>query len=260
MLLWQHKKMLKIQYCLQLSAVVILLHAVVLVLILLQSNIGYDELEVIASTSYDLGADVIVVPFSNIKPEEVITTEQKQPSIKKATTLVQAPKQKAPKKIPSKLEAKLKVKKVEPQIEKPQVVEKKSDESKVSEKAEGVEQTQKQEVKSALEKKEPFRSGNSKPSAQKLQKQISTKELKSLNIQQAIAQQVNLHWQPPEGFADDLQAIITIALNYKGEVDAIDMKEGSGVLAYDIHARSAIYAMQFPRACWGKKITITFKQ
>jgi len=43
------------------------------------------------------------------------------------------------------------------------------------------------------------------------------------------------------------------------DVTDVDTKQSSGVFAYDVHARSAVYEMQFPKACWGKIITISFK-
>ncbi len=271
MLLWQHKNRFKAQYCLQLVGCVLLLHLIVFIYVLLQSNMGYDELSVIASTSYDLGADVIVVPFKKVVEQPAIV-ERQVVSVKQETTVAEVSKikpiKKAPKRVTPKPEAKPEVKKVEPPIKESNTTEKAkpakttSDDQKMLEnpqKIKKIEKTQKREVEAPPVKKEPIKRAGPKPVVSTAQKkQIGTKQLRALNTQQAIAQQVNLHWQPPEGFAHDLKAIVAITLDYKGDVDALDMKESSGVLAYDIHARSAIYAMEFPRACWGKKITITF--
>ncbi len=252
MLLWQRKNRFKAQFCLQLVGCVLLLHLIVFIYVLLQSNMGYDELSVIASTSYDLGAGVVVVPFKKVVEQPAIG-EPEVVSVKQETTIAEVSKIKSivkvPKKVTPKPEVKSKAKKVEPPIKESKTTEKPKAEDPVKEIAKPSQDlVTEKAIKSAA-----------KPVAPKVhKKQIGTKQLRALNTQQAIAQQVSLHWQPPEGFAHDLKAIIAITLDYKGEVDALDMKEGSGVLAYDIHARSAIYAMEFPRACWGKKITITF--
>lgn len=256
MLLWQHKNRLKAHFCFQLISFVFVLHLIALICVLLQSNFDYDELHIDASMSYDGGADVMVVPFFNSPPEPAQMIEPEQAAImpvKKETTLASFDKLRSlPKGSDESLRTGGEKGKTEQSIKEPEVLQKTE-----------VAQTEKQgdvAIANKVEKahKDASKEAASEKNVPKVQKKISTNELRALNIQQAIAQQLNLHWQPPAGFADDVQATVAITLTYNGEVDDITMKESSGVPAFDIHARSTLYAMEFPRACWGKKITITF--
>ena len=75
-----------------------------------------------------------------------------------------------------------------------------------------------------------------------------------------IARELHKHWHPPHGLSEELSAMLEIELNRDGSIHEVVTKQGSGVLMYDIHARNAVYAMQFPKACWTTTITITFNQ
>jgi hypothetical protein len=229
-------------------------------LVFVQSTIDVDDLHIIASKRYELGADVMIVPFKSfdkLRMTEEEPIEQKKVSLKslpEKTTLV--------KELKPVVQKKEITKKIESKVDKADI-KKTFDKLRAGEK----EMPKKEEIKKDIETK----SGKQKEqllikkqpqqTVSKAQpQQISTKQFQTMNIQRAIAQQVQKHWQPPAGFADDIQVTLAIELNYKGEVADIDMIESSKVLACDIHARSAVYEMQFPKACWGKKITITFKQ
>lgn len=256
--------MLKFSFCLQLLFLVFLFHLFILVLVFVQSTIDVDDLHIIASKQYELGADVMIIPFKKIVEQPIEQKKVSLESLPEKTTLVKELKPVVQKKeITKKVESK--VDKVD--IKKPFDKITSSQDVAAQEKAGEKEMPKKEEIKKDIETKsskqkeqlsisKQFQQVVSKPQPQ----QIGTRQLQTMHVQRAIAQQVQTHWQPPAGFADDAQVTLAIELNYKGEVADIDVIESSQILVFDIHARSAVYAMDFPRACWGKKITITFKQ
>jgi len=89
---------------------------------------------------------------------------------------------------------------------------------------------------------------------------VGQEELDAMQLQEKIQHEVAQHWKPPCGLGDDLTCLIAVMVNWDGTIESITMQQQSGVLAYDVSARSAVRAMQFPRAAYGKEIVITFKQ
>jgi len=76
----------------------------------------------------------------------------------------------------------------------------------------------------------------------------------------ALQEEISSQWKPPVGLAKDLECQISIELAADGTVLKSAVNESSGVLVYDVAARSAVRKINFPRWAYGKEFTIAFKQ
>lgn len=77
---------------------------------------------------------------------------------------------------------------------------------------------------------------------------------------ECIEQEIVSRWRPPCGLAKDLSCQIKCSIGGNGTVVACKIEKSSGVLIYDMAARSAARAMTLDRWAWGKEFTIIFKQ
>ena len=252
MLLWQRKNLPKITFGAQLAGIIVLMHAVALLLLCVHSVAVHDELSIDLSQSYLIGADIIVVPFQKtIKQPAVAALKPIVQQVKRDTTVIKdvkaiQSKPESAKSAPLSKEAVKEAapeiaKKIEPVVPKPEAP-----------------NIEKQEATQApIAQHLPAKS--IAPVAQSAPHYIGTRQLQTMKIQQAIVEQVQMHWAPPEGLEPELEVILSIHIGMNGDVTDIDTQQSSGVFAYDVHARSAVYEMAFPKVCWGKTITIAFK-
>ncbi|TET05802.1 hypothetical protein E3J79_04225 [Candidatus Dependentiae bacterium] len=81
----------------------------------------------------------------------------------------------------------------------------------------------------------------------------------TLQIQQYIQNEISHYWRPPIGLLDDLICKIRIQIDNNGTVSNAVIEESSGVLVYDLAARSATNSLLLPCWAWGKEFTINFK-
>jgi hypothetical protein len=75
----------------------------------------------------------------------------------------------------------------------------------------------------------------------------------------ALQNELSKYWAPPPGMADDCKCQLTACIDRTGVVSDVMVQESSGVLIFDITARSALLAVAWPVWSWGSSITITFK-
>jgi hypothetical protein len=80
------------------------------------------------------------------------------------------------------------------------------------------------------------------------------------HMYECIEQEIVSRWRPPRGLSKDLVCQIKCSIGGSGTVVACKFEKSSGVLIYDMAARSAARAMMLPRWAWGKDFTIIFKQ
>ena len=81
---------------------------------------------------------------------------------------------------------------------------------------------------------------------------IGQLEQDALQLQEEIQREIEQHWKPPVGLGDDVVCQIQAIIGWDGTVHSLHIQQKSGVLAYDMHARSAVLAMKFPEAAWVK--------
>jgi len=65
-------------------------------------------------------------------------------------------------------------------------------------------------------------------------------------------------WHPPVGIHDGCQCQLRVAVGSDGAVRNVRVVDSSGVLMFDIAARSALCSAQMPKWTWGTSIDITF--
>lgn len=116
-------------------------------------------------------------------------------------------------------------------------------------------QTQKNQQKQQPAKKQtPSKKEQPKPQAKKQD------DFDTPRIQQYIQSEVSKRWTPPIGLPDDLVCEVTIQVGGDGVVTDAIIEESSGVLVYDLSARSAAALLSLPRWAWGKEFMISFNQ
>ena len=79
-------------------------------------------------------------------------------------------------------------------------------------------------------------------------------------MHECIEQEIVSRWKPPRGLSKELTCQIKCCIGGDGCVVSCILEKPSGVLIYDMSARSAARAMSLPRWAWGKEFTIVFKQ
>jgi TonB family protein len=89
---------------------------------------------------------------------------------------------------------------------------------------------------------------------------LGQEEWYSLQVQEALQAELVKHWNVPAGLATDLMCQVAVVVNRQGVIEKVRIIESSGVLAFDISARTAASKMQLPLIARGKEFVITFKQ
>lgn len=89
---------------------------------------------------------------------------------------------------------------------------------------------------------------------------VGQEEMLAIQLQQSLTQEVVQHWKVPAGLSKDLVCEVAVVVNWQGEVQNARIAKTSGVLMYDISARTAVVKMKLPKIAWGKEFIITFKQ
>lgn len=74
----------------------------------------------------------------------------------------------------------------------------------------------------------------------------------------ALVRALSRTWRPPRGLSTDLSARMRVALATDGRVLGVDVEKGSGVMAYDMAARGALWRAEYPQVFWGKAIVVAF--
>jgi hypothetical protein len=89
---------------------------------------------------------------------------------------------------------------------------------------------------------------------------IGREELALLQMQAAIEQEISTIWKPPYGLSKDLTCEIMAIIGTDGKALKTTVQKSSGVLIYDVAARTALAKVSMPSWAHGKEICITFKQ
>ena len=86
---------------------------------------------------------------------------------------------------------------------------------------------------------------------------VGQEEWHALQLEQELERALESEWRPPQGMGS-LQCQFFVAVESAGAINSIELKQSSGVLAYDLAARMALERMSMPRIAYGKQIYITF--
>lgn len=89
---------------------------------------------------------------------------------------------------------------------------------------------------------------------------VGQQEYDALGMQTYLQQELSANWQPPQGLPADTSCEISFVVDWHGKANTVAVSKSSGALVYDISARSALLAMEFPDWARGKAFKITFKQ
>lgn len=265
MLLWQRKNMPRLAFSFRLGFLVLFMHCIAILFLFKQSISVHEELHVSSAHNYIIGADIVVVPFKKIIAEQPVSASKPlaQESQRNATELKDLQRPANKKSVPAtkKVEAKKTVTE-KPVTPDPVVPEAAPVKEKIEPERPPVENRSVEKPKPAVEQssleKPKAEEKKAVPVQQPAKQYIGTRQLRMMQIQQAIVEQLQIHWHPPEGFEPDAEVILSVHIGTGGEVADIEMKQSSGICVYDVHARSAVYEMQFPKACWGNTVTISF--
>jgi len=90
--------------------------------------------------------------------------------------------------------------------------------------------------------------------------QANYREVEAHRRQVLLQKELAKCWKPPIGVPHDCVCEIKVVVNWNGIVKELDVAKSSGVLMYDVTARSALHTMKMPAWSKGKSLTITFKQ
>jgi len=88
---------------------------------------------------------------------------------------------------------------------------------------------------------------------------ISYADARTAHQYTILQHEFSKHWAPPPGVADECTCRLTVCVDRAGMVNDVVVEESSGVLIFDIAARTAVLAVEWPAWARGTSITITFK-
>jgi len=178
-------------------------------------------------------------------PKKVVAPPKKpapKPQVKD-TGQKAKPQEQAPKKVTQKEQPKQ-------QQKKPAPAEKKSAEQKKAQ------EPQQQQVNEQQLNQNQVGSGQTMPAAQPR----AVEDYDTPQIQQYVQNEISQKWTPPIGLPEDLMCEIIIQVGNDGSVEDSKIEKSSGVLIYDLSARSAASSLSLPRWAWGREFTISFNQ
>lgn len=89
---------------------------------------------------------------------------------------------------------------------------------------------------------------------------VEQPEWYALQLQEALQSELVQHWSVPVGLPSNLMCQITIEVNQQGLVEKSKILRSSGVLVFDVSARTAASNMKLPQIARGKTFVITCKQ
>ncbi len=89
---------------------------------------------------------------------------------------------------------------------------------------------------------------------------VGQQEYDALGMQTYLQQELSTYWQPPQGIPADAECEVSFVVDWQGKAQTVTVSKPSGALVYDISARTALLAMEFPDWARGKSFKITFKQ
>ena len=79
------------------------------------------------------------------------------------------------------------------------------------------------------------------------------------HVYQAMVSEITKAWHPPAGLGGTLSCQVKVALTHNGSVSQVSLEQSSGVLAFDMAARAAMWRVKaYPRALWGREVVIVF--
>jgi outer membrane biosynthesis protein TonB len=85
-------------------------------------------------------------------------------------------------------------------------------------------------------------------------------ERDALLVQQEVQQQIEEQWRPPSGLGRNLACKIKVLVDWNGNITDVAVHEKSGVLAFDVSAKTALRAIALPKTAWGKELIFNFQQ
>lgn len=107
------------------------------------------------------------------------------------------------------------------------------------------------------------------PPQHKIQKIIDSKsiaiklgyrDVETMRRYAVLQKELAKYWHPPVGMTKDYSCQIKMLINWSGQIQELEMVRSSGILMYDIAARSALHEIHMPDWVRGKSIIITFAQ
>lgn len=75
---------------------------------------------------------------------------------------------------------------------------------------------------------------------------------------QLLQEEILHYWHPPAGIDNKRPCLVHATVGFDGKTSRIEIAESSGVLMYDIAARSAMHQIVLPRWTYGKRLVIAF--
>lgn len=259
MWLWQQKNRLKKQLLwAKLFLISFSFHSVFFLwLFFLYRDDGFD-IAITVQNKLSASVPVIFVPFAQqkkmIAQNNSSTTQASAPTVsqKKPKTSIQ----KNTKIIKQKKDQSISVKKKE--------IKNKTKETQLTHKKKSSIQSQVKQQEKKEAKKQVIASQNKQTATQ----QITHQEIVQANYREIEAQRRQLllqkelanYFKPPIGVPADCICQISVAVDWHGVIKELTVIQSSGILMYDVAARSALYTMKMPSWSKGKSLTITFKQ
>ncbi|MGB8367164.1 MAG: hypothetical protein WCD44_02290, partial [Candidatus Babeliales bacterium] len=90
--------------------------------------------------------------------------------------------------------------------------------------------------------------------------QANYREIEAQRRQALLQKELAHYFKPPIGVPADCICQIKVMVDWSGIIKDLTVMQSSGILMYDVAARSALYTMKMPSWSKGKLLTVIFKQ
>lgn len=87
---------------------------------------------------------------------------------------------------------------------------------------------------------------------------LGQQEVEQLQRYQEVQERISPHWRPPLGIRVVQACVLLVTINALGAVEQMVVEQSSGVLAYDMAARMAVYRAQFPDSVKNQQVRLHF--
>jgi outer membrane biosynthesis protein TonB len=77
---------------------------------------------------------------------------------------------------------------------------------------------------------------------------------------QLLQEEIAQYWHPPAGIDNSRPCVVKICVGFDGKPFDIEISKSSGVLMYDVAARTALRQTMLPKWTYGKRLVIAFAQ
>lgn len=89
---------------------------------------------------------------------------------------------------------------------------------------------------------------------------VNSDTYQMLEVAKALQEAIGHHWAPPVGMPAQTRCQVRVTLSSDGKASDLELVEKSGIAVFDMAARTALLAADYPKSVWGKTMVVHFNE